>query len=141
MKSGPEIAFMRGSGLRPRVLEHPLFGARPAPNLGARFVFQTGVFAMRAILDVILIALDIYVWLLVASAILSWLIAFNVVNTRNQFVSTVAEFLYRITEPALRPIRNMMPNLGGLDISPIILILIIFLIQRVIAYYIYPYVF
>jgi YggT family protein len=96
---------------------------------------------MRAILDVILIALDIYVWLLVASAILSWLIAFNVVNTRNQFVSTVAEFLYRITEPALRPIRNMMPNLGGLDISPIILILIIFLIQRIIAYYIYPYVF
>ncbi len=78
-----------------------------------------------AILDVILIASDIYVWLLVASAILSWLIAFNVVNTRNQFVSTVAEFLYRITEPALRPIRNMMPNLGGLDISPIILILII----------------
>ena len=96
---------------------------------------------MRAILDVILIALDIYVWLLVASAILSWLIAFNVVNTRNQFVSTVAEFLYRITEPALRPIRNMMPNLGGLDISPIILILIIFLIQRIIVYYIYPNVF
>lgn len=96
---------------------------------------------MRAILDVILLALDIYVWLLVASAILSWLIAFNVVNTRNQFVATVAEFLYRITEPALRPIRGMLPNLGGLDISPVILILIIFLIQRIIAYYIYPYVF
>jgi YggT family protein len=96
---------------------------------------------MRAILDIIQIVLDLYVYLLVASAILSWLIAFNVVNTRNQFVSSVAEFLYRITEPALAPIRSVMPNLGGLDISPIILILIIMLIQRVITYYIYPYVF
>ena len=61
---------------------------------------------MRAILEVILIVLDLYVWLLIASAILSWLIAFNVVNTRNQFVAAVAEFLYRITEPALAPIRR-----------------------------------
>jgi len=97
--------------------------------------------AMRAILDIILIVLDLYVWLLIASAILSWLIAFNVVNTRNQFVSSIAEFLYRITEPLLAPIRNFMPNLGGLDISPIILILIIMFIQRVITYYIYPAVF
>src|SRR5258708_6585247 len=96
---------------------------------------------MRAILDIVLIVLDLYVWLLIASAILSWLIAFNVVNTRNQFVSSVAEFLYRITEPLLAPIRSVMPNLGGLDISPIILILIIMLIQRVITYYIYPNVF
>ena len=96
---------------------------------------------MRAILDIVLIALDLYVWLLIASAILSWLIAFNVVNTRNQFVSAVAEFLYRITEPVLAPIRNFLPSLGGLDISPIILILIIMLIQRIISYYIYPNVF
>ena len=96
---------------------------------------------MRAILDIVLIAMDLYVWLLIASAILSWLIAFNVVNTRNQFVAGVAEFLYRITEPALRPIRQFLPNLGGLDISPIILILIIMLIQRIITYYIYPNVF
>jgi YggT family protein len=94
--------------------------------------------SMRALLDVILIALQIYVWLLIAAAILSWLIAFNVVNTRNQFVATVGEFLYRITEPALRPIRNLMPNLGGIDISPVILILLIFLIERIILYYIYP---
>ena len=87
---------------------------------------------MRAILDVILLALQIYVWLL---------IAFNVVNTRNQFVHTVGEFLYRITEPALRPIRNIMPNLGGIDISPVILILLIFFIQSVISRYIYPNVF
>ena len=96
---------------------------------------------MRAILDIVLIAMDLYVWLLIASAILSWLIAFNVVNTRNQFVASVAEFLYRITEPALRPIRQFLPSFGGLDISPIILILLIMLIQRVITYYIYPNVF
>ena len=77
-------------------------------------------------------------YLLIASAILSWLIAFNVVNTRNPFVAGVAEFLYRITEPVLRPIRNFLPNLGGIDISPIILFLIIILIERVIIYYIYP---
>ena len=87
---------------------------------------------MRAILDIVIIVLDLYVWLLIASAILSWLIAFNVVNTRNQFVAAVAEFLYRITEPVLAPIRRFMPNLGGLDISPIILILLIMFIQRVI---------
>ena len=96
---------------------------------------------MRAVLDIVLIILDLYVWLLIASAILSWLIAFNVVNTRNQFVAAVAEFLFRITEPVLAPIRNMMPNFGGLDISPIIVILIIMLIERVITYYIYPVVF
>ena len=96
---------------------------------------------MRALLDVVLIVLQIYVWLLIASAVLSWLVAFNVVNTRNPVVATIGEFLYRITEPALRPIRNYMPNLGGLDISPIILILLIFLIERVIVYYIYPNVF
>ena len=96
---------------------------------------------MRALIEVIQIVLELYVYLLIASAILSWLIAFNVVNTRNQFVAAVAEFLYRITEPLLAPIRSIMPNLGGLDISPIILILIIMFIQRVITYYIYPSVF
>src|SRR3954447_26635122 len=96
---------------------------------------------MSAVLDIVLIILDLYVWLLIASAILSWLIAFNVVNTRNQFVAAVAEFLYRITEPVLRPIRSFIPTFGGLDISPIIAILIIMFIQRVITYYIYPSVF
>ena len=86
---------------------------------------------MRAVLDIVTIVLDLYVWLLIASAILSWLIAFNVVNTRNQFVAAVAEFLYRITEPVLRPIRNILPNLGGIDISPIIVILIIVFVQSV----------
>jgi YggT family protein len=94
--------------------------------------------AMRALLDVILIALNIYMWIVIAAVVLSWLVAFNVVNTRHPFVSSVADFLYRITEPALRPIRNLLPNLGGIDISPIILFLIIILIERVIIYYIYP---
>jgi YggT family protein len=120
--------------------------ARPACSdtakpLHLRVVFSRVPTDMRAVLDVLLIALNIYVWLIIAQAVLSWLIAFNVVNTRNQFVATVWDFLYRITEPALRPIRNFMPNLGGLDISPIILILIIYLIERIIIYYIYPNVF
>jgi len=96
---------------------------------------------MRALLDVILIALQLYVWLLIAAAVVSWLIAFNVVNTRNQVVAMLADFLYRITEPALRPIRNLMPNLGGIDISPVILILIIYFLEQVIIRYIYPIVF
>lgn len=93
---------------------------------------------MRALFLVIDIALEIYIWLLIAAAVLSWLVAFNVVNTRNQVVAMVGDFLYRITEPALRPIRNMLPNLGGIDISPVILILIIIFIRFCIALYILP---
>ncbi|SIR02770.1 MULTISPECIES: YggT family protein [unclassified Bosea (in: a-proteobacteria)] len=96
---------------------------------------------MRSVLDVVLLALQIYVWILIASAILSWLIAFNVINTRNQFVATVWDMVYRLTEPALRPIRNRLPNLGGIDISPIILLLLIYFLQSVILRYIYPNVF
>jgi YggT family protein len=95
---------------------------------------------MRAILEIILLILDLYVWLLIAAAILSWLIAFNVVNTRNQLVAGIAEFLYRITEPALAPIRRIMPKMGGLDISPIILILLIYLVQKLLVYNVLPLV-
>jgi YggT family protein len=87
---------------------------------------------MIELLQFISYLLTLYVYILIASAILSWLIAFNVVNPRNQFVAMLGEFLYRITEPVLRPIRNMLPNLGGIDISPIIVILIIIFIQSVI---------
>jgi YggT family protein len=96
---------------------------------------------MRALFLVIDLALQLYIWLLIAAAVLSWLVAFNVVNVRNPAVGMVADFLYRITEPALRPIRNLMPNLGGIDISPIILILIIIFIRYCIALYILPNVF
>ena len=85
---------------------------------------------LAPIIEVLMLAINLYVWLVIASAILSWLVAFNVVNTRNQFIYTVGDFLHRITEPALRPIRRFLPNLGGIDISPVILILVLFFAQR-----------
>jgi YggT family protein len=96
---------------------------------------------MRALFYVIDLALELYIWVVIAAAIFSWLVAFHVVNTRNQAISMIGEFLYRITEPALRPIRNVMPNLGGIDISPVILFLIIIFIRYVIALYILPNVY
>jgi YggT family protein len=96
---------------------------------------------MQAFFIVILYALNIYIWIVIAAAIFSWLVAFHVVNTRNQAIAMIGEFLYRITEPALRPIRNVLPNLGGIDISPVILFLIIIFIQKVIELYILPNVF
>ena len=96
---------------------------------------------MRALFLVIDLALQLYIWILIAAAVLSWLVAFNVVNTRNPVVAGFGDFLYRITEPLLRPIRSMLPNLGGIDISPVILILIIIFIRYVIALYILPNVF
>jgi YggT family protein len=85
---------------------------------------------MLAVFQTIDFALNIFVWFIIASAIYSWLHAFNVVNTRNQFVSQIGYFLYRVTEPALRPIRRFMPDLGGIDISPIILFIIIYFIRQ-----------
>ena len=96
---------------------------------------------MRALLDVILIALDLYSWAVILSAAASWLIAFNVVNMRNNVVRAIAMGLYQITEPSLRPIRRILPNLGTMDISPIILLLLIMLLERIIRMYIYPNVF
>ena len=96
---------------------------------------------MRALFLVIDLALQLYIWLLIAAAVLSWLVAFGVVNTRSPVVAAVGDFLYRVTEPALRPIRNRLPNLGGIDVSPVILILIIIFIRYVIALYILPNVF
>jgi len=81
--------------------------------------------------------INLYIWILIAAAVLSWLIAFNVVNTRNPIIANIGEFLYRITEPALRPIRKMMPNLGGIDISPVILIIgLLFLRQFIFWLYV-----
>jgi len=87
---------------------------------------------MIELLQFISYLLTIYVYVVIAMAILSWLIAFNVVNTRNPVVRMIAELLYRLTEPALRPIRSLLPNMGGIDISPIVLFLIILFIQSVI---------
>ncbi len=96
---------------------------------------------MRALLNVILLALQLYTYLIVASAILSWLVAFNVVNTRNDVVRSIWTFLDAVTEPALRPIRRILPNLGGIDISPVILILLIIFIQKLIVDYLMPIAF
>lgn len=85
---------------------------------------------MRALISVIQLALQFYTYLIIASAILSWLVAFNVVNTRNDFVRSIWNFLDAVTEPVLRPIRKILPNLGGVDISPIILIFIIIFVQQ-----------
>lgn len=74
--------------------------------------------------------IDIYIWILIASAVLSWLVAFNVVNTRNPIVANIGEFLYRVSEPLLRPIRSMMPNLGGIDVSPVILIILLLFLKQ-----------
>lgn len=93
---------------------------------------------MYALIQTILMALNIYWWIIIASAVFSWLYAFNVVNPRNQFVGAIGNALYRLTEPALRPIRRFMPDLGGIDISPIILLLILFFLQQFIIYTVKP---
>jgi YggT family protein len=88
---------------------------------------------MRSLLWLIDTVIMLYVYLLLASAILSWLIAFNVVNARNDVVRAIWDFLYRVTEPALRPIRRFLPNLGGIDISPVILVLLLLFVRSLIA--------
>lgn len=96
---------------------------------------------MLAILDVVMLALRIYTWLVIAMVIVSWLVAFNVINTRNDFVRMVYDFLHRVTEPALARIRRFLPDLGGVDLSPIVLLLGVFFIQQVIIRYLYPIAF
>lgn len=96
---------------------------------------------MRSILDIVLIVLDLYWWIIIGSAVFSWLYAFNVVNMNNQFVGAIGNFLHQMTEPLLRPIRKIMPNLGTLDLSPIILLLGVIFAQSIIVRYIYPNVF
>jgi YggT family protein len=77
--------------------------------------------------------IDLYIWVLIAAAILSWLVAFNVLNTRNRFVYLLGDFLTRVTEPALRPIRRVLPTLGGVDLSPLVLILLLVFAQQVLG--------
>ena len=82
--------------------------------------------------EVLSMLLTFFIWLLIAQAIMSWLLAFNVVNYKNQVVRTIWEFLARITEPLLRPIRRLMPDLGGIDVSPVVLILACWFVQIVV---------
>jgi YggT family protein len=82
--------------------------------------------------------IDIYTWIVIAGAIMSWLVAFGVVNVNNKFIRMVVDVLYRLTEPVLRPIRNILPNLGGVDISPVILLLGLFFIRSLLWEYVWP---
>jgi YggT family protein len=102
--------------------------AAAAPAVGAQ-VNRMRVSPMYSLLALISTVIQIYIYILIASAVLSWLIAFNVVNTRNQAVAMIADVLWRLTEPVLRPIRNILPNFGGLDISPVVLILLLYFIR------------
>ena len=90
---------------------------------------------MISLAKLIYVILDIFTWVIIGSAIMSWLVAFGVVNVRNQVVRTLVDFLYRVTEPVLRPIRRLLPNLGGIDISPVIALLLIFFLQHLLQEY------
>ncbi|MDX1486312.1 MAG: YggT family protein [Alphaproteobacteria bacterium] len=92
---------------------------------------------MQSFLLLVDIVLELYIWLLIIWVVISWLVAFEVINTRNRFVYLVSDFLFRITEPALRPIRRVVPNLGGIDISPIILLLGIWFVRNLMREYLW----
>lgn len=85
--------------------------------------------------------IQIYIFVLIVQVVMSWLIAFNVVNTRNRFVYMVADVSYKLTEPALRPIRRILPNFGGIDLSPVVLILLLGFLQRLLGELAYRYLY
>ena len=90
---------------------------------------------MHPIFALIYVILDIYKWVLIASVILSWLVALNVVNTYNRVVNVIGDVLWRLTEPVLRPIRQFIPSVGGLDLSPLVALLLVWFLQYLISYY------
>ena len=88
---------------------------------------------MIAVLQTLYLILDIARWIIIASVIFSWLYAFNVINSSNQFVGQIASMLYSLTEPLYRPIRRFLPNFNGIDLSPLVVLLLIFFFQRLIV--------
>ena len=96
---------------------------------------------MKAIYLLAYELLNIYKWIVIANVIISWLVAFNVLNTQNRFVYSILEMTYRLTNPILNKIRGFLPNLGSLDISPIILLLLIWFIEMCMKLYIAPIIF
>lgn len=90
---------------------------------------------MYAFLNLVSTVISIYIWLLIAQAVLSWLVAFGIVNRYNRVVATIGDFLWRVTEPLLRPIRRVIPDLGGIDISPVILILLLWFLRNLMFEY------
>ena len=93
---------------------------------------------MIIIYIVIMTILKYYSYVVIANVIISWLVAFNVLNTQNRFVYSILDFTYRLTEPFLNRIRRYLPNLGAFDISPIILLMLIWIIQMFMEYYVRP---
>jgi YggT family protein len=85
---------------------------------------------MYALIWLITTVIKIYIWVVVLHVVLSWLVVFNVVNTRNRFVYLVGDVLHKLTEPVLGPIRRILPNLGGIDISPLLLLLLLIFIEN-----------
>ena len=96
---------------------------------------------MIAIFYLVLQILKLYSYVVIANVLISWLIAFNVLNTQNRFVYAILEFSYKLTEPFLNKIRYFLPNLGSLDISPIILLLLIWFVEMCMKLYIAPMIF
>jgi YggT family protein len=96
---------------------------------------------MIAIFYLVLQILKLYSYVVLANVIISWLVTFNILNTQNRFVYSVLEMTYRLTNPALSKIRSFLPNLGSLDISPIVLLLLIWFIEMCMKLYIAPMIF
>ena len=96
---------------------------------------------MKAIYLLIYDLLNIYKYIVVANVIISWLVAFNVLNTQNRFVYSILELSYKLTEPMLTKIRRFLPNLGSLDISPVILLVLIWFLQTCMYLYVAPIIF
>lgn len=88
---------------------------------------------INPLFEIIDIVIYIYIRILLVAVVMSWLVQFNVINTRNRFVYMVMDALHRLTDPVLRPIRRILPDMGGLDISPVVLMLILYFIQRVLG--------
>ena len=96
---------------------------------------------MIAIFYLVLQILKIYTYVVIANVVISWLVAFNVLNTQNRFVYSILEFTYRLTDPFLNKIRRYLPNLGAFDISPIVLLLLIWFIELCMKLYVAPMIF
>ena len=96
---------------------------------------------MIAIFYLVLQILKLYSYVVIANVVVSWLVAFNVLNTSNRFIYSILDFTYRLTDPILNKIRRFLPNLGAFDISPIILLLLIWFIEMCMKIYIAPILF
>ena len=96
---------------------------------------------MKSILILLDSVVSIYIWILIINAILSWLIAFSVLNTSNRLVYSLLDISYKLTDPLLRPIRNFLPNLGNIDISPVVLILLLMFVRNLVFEFLAPSMF